>query len=65
MLSWNGWGTRFCGQDDIFKSRSGFRAFDEALRQAELGAEAALAAGHLACIGLMVVASEMEQAVED
>jgi hypothetical protein len=34
------------------------------LRKAELGAQAALAARHLAGIGFVVVAGEMENAVE-
>jgi hypothetical protein len=40
-------------------------AFDEAEGEIESGAEEALAAGHLAGVGLMVVSGEVEQAVED
>jgi hypothetical protein len=51
-----------CG---TFEGRFYFCAFDEALRQAEAGAEPALAAGHLAGVGFVVVTGEMEQAVKD
>jgi len=48
-----------------FEIRFYICAFDEALREAETGAEEAFAAGHLSCVGLMVMTGEMEQAVED
>ncbi len=40
-------------------------AFDEALGQAKLGAEKTFAAGHLAGVGFVIVAGEVEQAVQD
>jgi len=43
----------------------GLRALDEALRQAELGAEKKFTAGHLASVGFVVMAGEMKEAVED
>ena len=51
-----------CG---TLEGRFNFGAFDEALRETETGAEKAFAAGHLACVGFMVIAGEMEEAVED
>ena len=42
-----------------------FDALDEALREVELGAELAFAAGHLAGVGFVIVAAEMKQAVKN
>jgi hypothetical protein len=38
---------------------------DEALREVEAGAKEALAAGHLAFIGLVVISGKMQQAMQD
>jgi hypothetical protein len=43
----------------------GSGALDEALRESEFGAEEALAAGHLAGVGLVVVAGQVQQTVEN
>jgi hypothetical protein len=57
MELWKGWGTRSCGG-------FGRGAFDEALRQAELRTQSTFAARHLALVRFVIVAREMEKAVE-
>ncbi len=42
-----------------------FSPFNQALRELELGAELALAEGHLARVGLVVVAGKVEKAVQN
>jgi hypothetical protein len=42
-----------------------FSPFNEALGQVKAGPEGALAAEHLAGVGFVVVAGEMEEAVQD
>jgi hypothetical protein len=68
----DGWGTQSLGLPR-FQKHLRFAdgrvwlggALDEALREAEAGAEQTLTAGHLALVGLVVIAGQMQQAMQD
>jgi hypothetical protein len=58
----HGWGTQLFLDGGC---RGRFGAFNQALRESEAGTQQALAAGHFAFIGLVVVAGEVQEAVQD